>query len=273
MIGKAVNFEKYHGAGNDFIVILSEKYFENPFSENQIRMMCDRHLGIGADGLIVINDCDDADFEMVYYNADGLLGTMCGNGGRVAVTAAVHHQIVNQSNSITFRSGNTIHHALIHTSDQHGALISLHLNASGKISSPLPEMYLIDTGSPHLVVFVDDCEKIDVFVEGKKLRNHRQFQPSGVNVNFIAGWKDGIYVRTFERGVENETLSCGTGVTASSVVWAMLKGISGVFTLPVYTKGGNLTVSADMRVDYAEDCVLTGPALRVFSGILFTTEG
>lgn len=253
-----IAFNKFQGAGNDFIIIDNRSEIFNPADHELIRKMCDRRFGIGADGLILINKATgDYDFDMVYFNSDGYEGTMCGNGGRCAVEFARRHNIAG--NSIIFKAVDGIHHA----SADNGS-VNLKMSDIKEVSR-IRDNYFINTGSPHYLIFRNDIDNLDVYSEGKKIRNSPDFAPGGTNVNFIQTADDGIYVRTFERGVEDETLSCGTGVTASAIA-AVLTGQFGSSPVNVRTRGGNLRVKFSAGVEKITDVWLWGPATFVFEG-------
>jgi diaminopimelate epimerase len=262
-----LHFSKYHGTGNDFIILNENAIGSEHLSTEMISKMCHRHFGIGADGLIIIAPSANADFEMKYYNSDGYPGTMCGNGGRCAVAYALHHQILQNSQSAAFFALGKVYQAQIKNSTQISCIIELNMQDT---SLPVPGIengYLIDTGSPHLVLLKDNISDLDVYSLGKKIRYDNRLIPGGANINFIAPDKEGIFVRTYERGVENETLSCGTGVTASAIVWAFLQQQTGLSAVNTKTRGGDLNVGFRMTGSKVTDITLTGPAVRVFDGI------
>jgi len=254
---KIIGFNKYQGAGNDFIIIDNRNSISNPDDAVLIKQLCDRRFGIGADGLILINRKPEFDFEMVYFNADGYIGSMCGNGGRCAADFAVKSGIAG--NKLRFVAADGIHDAV--SEDE---LIRLKMNDVNEIRS-VAGNYFLNTGSPHYVVFASDLNNFDVFNEGKKIRWSEDFQPGGTNVNFVEPGNNGIYVRTFERGVEDETLSCGTGVTASAIA-SVLSGHFVSSPVNVRTRGGNLKVEFNVTGNHITDIWLTGPATFVFEG-------
>ena len=228
-----LEFYKYQGTGNDFIMIDDRK---NDFDHNDhqlINKLCSRKFGIGADGLILIRDHADHSFEMVYFNADGYASSLCGNGARCAVHFANYLSIVN--NKCRFKAIDGEHEAFI------DGLIHLKMNdvtlieknpARPQSSSSMPaggsEYYLLDTGSPQYVCFVDNLTDFDVKNNGRKIRNSQPFRKEGINVNFVEKISnDTIFVRSYERGVEDETLSCGTGVTAAALTCTFEEGNKG----------------------------------------------
>lgn len=230
-------------------------------SVNTIAVMCDRHFGIGADGLIYLEPSDAYDFRMRYYNSDGHPGTMCGNGGRCIAAFAKKSGWINSS--CTFEAADGIHRAEILEDNR----VKLGLNDVRGIENTA-EGYLLDTGSPHLVIFVDDTDILDVFMLGRQYRQDPKYS-NGVNVNFVDFNNPGIKVRTYERGVENETLSCGTGVTAAAIAASLHKDQLRSPVL-VKTRGGDLEVefTHHSKEGRFSGISLTGPVTEVFEGIL-----
>lgn len=254
-----IHFYKYQGAGNDFIIIDNRT---NPvlLTTEQIAFLCDRRFGIGADGLMLLQTVSDADFEMVYYNADGNESTMCGNGGRCIAAFAHHLGIVE--NEMHFKAIDGMHDAVILP----GHNVALHMIDVADIR--FEKGYtILDTGSPHYVLEVEDTDLVNVFEAGRAIRNQQEFQPKGINVNFVAPNERGLKIRTYERGVEDETLACGTGVTAAAI--ASVKQQTGIFQIPVQAKGGALSVMFEKRsARTAENIILTGGARFVFAGTI-----
>jgi len=253
-----IAFNKYQGTGNDFIIIDNRDDVFNPDDSALINKLCDRRFGIGADGLILVSRSAEYDFEMIYFNADGFKGTMCGNGGRCTADFAIRSGIAG--NKLRFIAADGVHDAV---SDE--GLIRLKMN-DVKMFNTVKGNYFINTGSPHYVVFTSGLDRIDVHNEGKKIRWSQDFQPGGTNVNFVEIQDKGIFVRTFERGVEDETLSCGTGVTASAIA-SVLTGHFVSSPVNVTTRGGNLSVRFDTGENQITDIWLSGPATFVFEGI------
>ena len=252
-----MTFYKYHGTGNDFI-LFDNRDGKLRFSTAQVAFMCNRHMGIGADGLMLLEHVDGYDFRMVYYNSDGKESTMCGNGGRcITAFAQSLGMIINTARFLAIDGEHTA------TIDANG-LISLHMQDVKDVD--IQEGYtILNTGSPHYIVWVKDVKDIDVYHEGKSIRNLPQFQPDGINANFVA-LKDGkLSVRTYERGVEDETLSCGTGVTAAAI--AATCNATGSFITDIETPGGHLQVSFTKNTPTsATDVILIGLATFVFKG-------
>jgi len=251
------SFYKYHGTGNDFILIDNRQYILK-LDAQQVAGLCDRHFGIGADGLMLLEEAAGYDFRMVYYNSDGNESTMCGNGGRCMTAFAHKLGLVNASANFIAIDGQ-------HTAEilQNGS-VCLHMNDVNDMA--FHDGYtILNTGSPHYILWVNDVENIDVFTEGRAIRNQGRFQPSGINVNFVERDGDILHVRTYERGVEDETLSCGTGVTAAAI--AAAGNNMGSFTTAIVTPGGNLEVSFTKDTAHAaKNVILTGPATFVFQG-------
>jgi diaminopimelate epimerase len=233
-----ISFFKYQGTGNDFVII-DNRDGNIVLSSEQIHKVCDRRFGIGADGLMLLNVKEGYDFEMKYYNADGNESSMCGNGGRCLTQFAFDMGIKREK--YRFVAADGAHEKF------HGDSI-------------------LNTGSPHFVKSVTDVMGMDVFKEGSEIRNSLEFATEGINVNFVEQTdEDRITVRTYERGVENETLSCGTGVTASALVFAHNE--TGFNRIEIKTLGGDLAVEFDKNGDNGfENIRLCGPANFVYKG-------
>ncbi len=253
-----LTFYKYQGAGNDFIIIDNRKNILDPADRKRIKQICDRRFGIGADGLMMLYDHKEADFEMKYFNSDGYEGTMCGNGGRCIVMFAKKKKLIKHKTMFKTSDG-------VHTAEITDTTVRLRMNDVITIRK-LGDSYFIDTGSPHYVTFTNDVDNIDVFNKGSKLRNNKQFKPHGTNVNFVQIQENGLSVRTYERGVEDETLSCGTGAVAAAIV-SVYSGQIDSNNVQVKTRGGILNVSF-RRNDKGgfSDIILEGPAVFVFEG-------
>ncbi len=250
-------FYKYQGTGNDFI-LFDNRDGKILLSTEQIAKMCDRHFGIGADGLMLLEQAAGFDFKMVYYNADGKESTMCGNGGRCMAAFAKSLGIVSATARFLAVDGE-------HTASIAGdGRISLRMQNVAAINIQ-DGFTIMNTGSPHYVVMVKDVHTVDVFKEGKKIRNQKEYQPDGINVNFVQLHEGKLWVRTYERGVENETLSCGTGVVAAAI--AVTARFMGEFSTDIITPGGDLEVSfIKDNLDTATDVMLIGPAVYVYKG-------
>lgn len=253
-----ISFSKYHGTGNDFILI-DNRDKKITLTKEQVAQMCHRRFGIGADGLMLLEPEEGYDFRMVYYNSDGGESSMCGNGGRCITAFAKKLDIISGETSFVAIDGP--HHASIHTDDT----ISLQMQDVATMNQ-YPTHTILNTGSPHYVLWVDDTQSTDVFNTGRSIRNQHEFQPNGINVNFVQRMQDSLQVRTYERGVEDETWSCGTGVTAAAI--AASGNETGRFTTPIKTPGGNLEVSFMKDTgNSAKEVILKGPAVFVFEGV------
>ncbi|MEZ5010476.1 MAG: diaminopimelate epimerase [Bacteroidales bacterium] len=258
-----IYFNKYHGAGNDFIIIDNRNGLFPHRDQRLIEKMCDRHFGVGADGLMLLSEHKGYDFEMRYFNSDGKESTMCGNGGRCMVAFARKLGLVDEK--ARFLASDGLHQAMFRD-----GLISLSLSDTDPPVT-VRGNHFINTGSPHYIVPVPDVSSMDVAQKGGKLRHSPDFAPGGTNVNFVESNPDGITVRTFERGVEAETLSCGTGVTAAAISSRWGKG-TGKQKVKVRTPGGNLEVSFVIGGKKITSVCLTGPAEFVFEGVWGVNE-
>lgn len=252
-------FYKYQGTGNDFI-IFDNRDNNLSLTHEQVKLLCDRKFGIGADGLMLLNNAEGYDFEMKYYNADGNESTMCGNGGRCLVQFAFDCGIVRDNYRFIAIDG--AHEANFTEGWVYLKMKDVHdiINHHGD--------FVLDTGSPHFVKSVTDAMGVNVLEEGSAIRNSDGFKAEGINVNFVeATDEDKIIVRTYERGVENETLSCGTGVTAAALVFA--HNDNGFNRIEVSTLGGRLAVEFDKKGDTEfENIWLCGPAVYVYKGVV-----
>ncbi len=254
-----IRFYKYQGTGNDFIILDNRSGMYNSLSTKQIAHLCNRKFGIGADGLMMMNTNEEADFEMRYFNADGNQSSMCGNGGRCMIQFAYDQGI----HKMTYH--------FIAIDGKHEAEIDIHNAVRLKmIDVKFVEISdghaVLNTGSPHFVKHVSDMESINVVELGRSIRNEKEFIEEGINVNFVESInEDSIYVRTYERGVEDETLSCGTGVTACALMSAHNE--RGFNRVEVKTLGGKLSVEFNkISENQFEDIWLCGPATFVFKG-------
>jgi len=252
-----IEFYKYHGTGNDFIILDNRTNQYEGLSELEIKSMCHRRFGIGADGLMMLCIEEGYDFRMKYYDADGKEGSMCGNGGRCLVKFAFEMGI--QKTSYHFIAIDGPHDAIIKTN----GLIGLKMQDVNSIQVNNTDV-ILNTGSPHFIRFVDNIKTLDVFTEGRTIRNSDAYKEHGINVNFVEKQTDLIKLRTYERGVEDETLSCGTGATAAAIAYSTQLGLNKV---PIEVQGGLLEVEFN-RISENE-CTkiwLTGPAQYVFKG-------
>lgn len=260
-----VHFYKYQATGNDFVLI-DNRSGRYSLSIDQIRALCDRKFGVGADGLMLIETHPSAQFRLQYYNSDGSQ-SLCGNGSRAAVRMAAFLGLIN--GQARFEAYDGLHDAEI----QESGAVRLKMNDVSDVRE-LGEDFFIHTGSPHYIRFVPDVKNYPVYETGKEIRYSAPFAPGGTNVNFVEiQGGNTIFVRTYERGVENETLSCGTGVTAAALA-ASLKGL--MSPVNVKTLGGDLKVEfktrhSDLAAGQAgafEAIYLIGPAKMVFEGDL-----
>jgi len=253
-----MKFYKYQGTGNDFVVIDDrEQIF--PVSQKYIADLCHRRFGIGADGLMLLQNAEGYDFRMVYFNADGTQGSMCGNGGRCLVRFA--HDLGIIGNSTTFIAVDGEHEAKVLST-----VISLKMIDIKNIVQTSSYDFM-DTGSPHYVEYVEDLAHFDVFTKGKSIRYNEPFvSKGGTNVNFVEVVGDNqLEVRTYERGVEDETYACGTGVTACALSANLRYGFDKFVDIKVV--GGKLRIEFTKNMDGTfQDVFLIGPAMRVFEG-------
>ena len=252
-------FYKFHGTGNDFIMIDGRSHSEIP-SPATIAKWCSRRTGIGADGLMVLKPLAGYDFEMIYYNSDGSKADMCGNGARCS--AAFAFMIGMSGRECRFMAGDGPHTGRIIETDKSAWMVEVSL-----VDVILPENpdAIINTGNPHVVIVTEDTNAIDVVSEGRKIRFSPPYAEMGVNVNWMSIHDDHLWVRTYERGVEDETLSCGTGITASAIKAALITGKN---EWKIETRGGKLHVGMQRNADAFTNIQLTGPAVMVFKGEL-----
>lgn len=251
-------FYKYQGTGNDF-VIADNRDGAIALSRQQVKSLCDRRFGIGGDGLMLLNTYNGYDFEMKYYNSDGRESTMCGNGGRCLVRFA--WDIGIRKNEYRFIAIDGDHLANL----GEGNWVNLKMKDVSSVDHRRGGDAVLNTGSPHFVKTVNEIKGLNVYKEGRAIRYSREFEKDGINVNFVEQDDDHIFVRTYERGVEDETLSCGTGVTASALVNA--HNDRGFNRVEVETLGGKLAVEFEKVDDAAfENIWLCGPATFVFKG-------
>ncbi len=255
-----INFFKYQGAGNDFILIDNRTLWFDDSNDSLIRFLCDRRFGVGADGLMLLQNDPAYDFRMRYFNSDGQEASMCGNGGRCMVAFARKLAIIQDQTS--FMAVDGPHKATLESDGQ----VNLKMMDVATIEK-ISEDYFLDTGSPHYVTFTDSLEALDVVAEGRKIRHNERFRETGTNVNFVQLKNGDLTVYTYERGVEDETLACGTGITAAALCAAVKTGNQkGIFR--VTAKGGELRVSFEKKGEGFRNIWLKGPAEFVFEGWL-----
>ncbi len=253
-----IHFYKYQGTGNDFVMIDNRNNQFPKLDTSLINKLCDRRFGVGADGLILLENEKDLDFKMVYFNADGNESSMCGNGGRCFVAFANRLKVIDKS--AIFNAVDGLHQATIKNGN-----VSLQMVNVNTVESFDSHLYL-NTGSPHHVEFVDNIDEIDIKTTGRKIRNGAPYFEEGTNVNFAELINENtIKVRTYERGVEDETLSCGTGVTAVAIA-AHFKGLIKNNAINIEALGGNLTIHFERENNNYTNIMLTGPATFVFEG-------
>jgi diaminopimelate epimerase len=254
-----LTFHKYQGTGNDFIII-DNREGEVHLETKQVAAMCHRRFGIGADGLMLLENAAGYDFKMVYYNSDGNLSSMCGNGGRCIASFATSLGL-GQNGKVYFLAVDGPHEALV--TNEH---VELRMNDVHQIEAG-DGFYVLNTGSPHYVRFVNDLQHLNIKEAGRAIRYNDRFKEEGINVNFLENKDEQIFIRTYERGVEDETYSCGTGVTAAAIVAAVTGSSTGRNTCVLQTPGGQLQVSFDRVLEQNfYNIWLKGPALPVFTG-------
>lgn len=255
-----IPFAKYQGTGNDFVLIdqRTEQYI-NAEDEALVQAICDRRFGIGADGLILLQNKAGYDFEMIYFNADGRLSSMCGNGGRCIVAFAQFLGIIKTEAKFLAIDGP--HKALFSVDE-----VQLKMSDVPSVKNVQTD-YELNTGSPHYVTFVEDIDDISVVENAQAIRYSAAYRDEGINVNFVEAQSEELIVFTYERGVEGETLSCGTGVTAAALAYHR-KQPSEVNEIAIRTKGGKLKVRFSPAAKGYSDIWLCGPATRVFAGNL-----
>ncbi len=256
-----IEFYKYEGTGNDFIIIDNRDKMLKPNNPELWKRLCDRHFGIGADGLMLIQKKKGYDFEMVYFNADGNESSMCGNGGRCITHLAKKLGIV-KGKSASFIAVDGKHEAIFTDKDT----VKLKMNDVKNIKDN-KSFYILNTGSPHYVTMVKNVKSLPVKIDGRTIRNREPFKKEGINVNFVEVLPGKTpMLRTYERGVEDETLSCGTGTVAAALVLAT-KGLSTAKDhCDIQTMGGMLKVWFIQQKESFKNIWLEGPATFVFKG-------
>lgn len=254
-----IEFYKYQGTGNDFVMIDNRSEFFPKENVQLIAHLCDRRFGIGGDGLILLENDSDTDFKMVYYNSDGNQSSMCGNGGRCLVAFAKKMSVIN--NSCTFVATDGLHHATI----TENGLVSLQMIDVSNVKIT-PEYSFLNTGSPHHVQLVDDLENYNIKDSGAAIRYGALYGKEGSNINFVKQIDGNTFsLRTYERGVEDETLSCGTGATAAAIAMNAT-GKTNSTSIHLNVEGGKLEVSFDKSDGKFTNVFLIGPAEFVFKG-------
>ncbi|MEC3907657.1 diaminopimelate epimerase [Tamlana sp. 2201CG12-4] len=253
-------FYKYQGTGNDFVMIDNRQQNFDKNNTKRIAFLCDRRFGIGADGLILLEDHPDYDFKMVYYNSDGNQSSMCGNGGRCLVAFARQLGVITEK--AVFEAIDGLHYANIE-----GDIVTLQMQDVNAVEKYDTHVFL-DTGSPHHVQFEDHIQTFDIKTEGARIRYGAPYNEAGSNVNFVKKLTDDTFrVRTYERGVEDETLSCGTGVTAVAIAMHAL-GETQKTKVNLNVEGGALQVCFDVQNSSYSNVWLIGAAKFVFEGVI-----
>jgi diaminopimelate epimerase len=256
-----LEFYKYQGAGNDFVMIDNRSGFFSKENTQLIAHLCDRRFGVGGDGLILLENDSDTDFKMVYYNSDGNQSSMCGNGGRCLVAFAKDLEVIEDKT--TFIATDGLHHA----SFENNGLVSLQMIDVPAITIKKDYTFL-NTGSPHHVQMVEDLEHYNVKENGAAIRYGELYGKEGSNINFVEKIDNTTFrLRTYERGVEDETLACGTGATAVAIAMNAT-GQTDATTINVNVEGGKLVVSFDKNENGFTNVFLKGPAEFVFKGTI-----
>lgn len=256
-----IQFYKYQGTGNDFVMIDNRSGFFPKEDTALIERLCDRRFGIGADGLILLENDAETDFKMVYYNSDGNQSTMCGNGGRCLVAFAKQLDVIG--NTTSFNAVDGLHHASV---DKDG-IVSLQMIDVDGVKTTADYSFL-NTGSPHHVQLVDDLEHYNVKENGAAIRYGELYGQAGSNINFVKKIDESTFaLRTYERGVEDETLACGTGATAAAIAMNAI-GETDLTAINMNVEGGELSVSFEKEGSKYVNVFLNGPAKFVFEGII-----
>lgn len=256
-----IQFYKYQGTGNDFVIIDNRTNFFPKEETKLIKHLCDRRFGIGADGLMLLENDPETDFRMVYYNSDGNQSTMCGNGGRCLVAFAKQLNVIGDTTS--FNAVDGLHHASV---SQDG-IVSLQMIDVDGIKTTADYSFL-NTGSPHHIQLVDDLENYNVKENGAAIRYSDLYGKAGSNINFVKKIDDTTFaLRTYERGVEDETLACGTGATAAAIAMNAI-GQTNLTAINMNVEGGKLSVSFEKEGDKYTNVFLNGPAKFVFEGTI-----
>ncbi|WP_244825534.1 diaminopimelate epimerase [Carboxylicivirga linearis] len=257
-----IDFYKYQGTGNDFVIIDNRDNHFDGCNTETVRFLCDRRFGVGGDGLMLLENHAEYDFTMRYFNSDGNEASMCGNGGRCIAAFAVHLNIVPAKETFQFMAVDGLHEA-----KYDDGIVSLKMIDVKNVDAN-DDYTFLDTGSPHFVQFHESVENLNINKMGSEVRYSDTFMPGGTNANFVHFINDNtIKVRTYERGVENETLACGTGVVASAISAHLKKKDINEFNVDVL--GGKLKVSFEPNADGGFNNIwLVGPATFVFKGTI-----
>ncbi len=261
-----IEFYKYQGTGNDFIIIDNRSSFFNPYQKNKkiISDLCNRKFGIGADGLILLNKSKNYDFEMIYFNSDGTGNVMCGNGGRCIVAFANYLKIISRQTKFIAFDGE--YNAQINKKNKNVTNVSLEMQNVDNIEIIDDSDFFINTGALHYIKFVENIKDLDVYNKARDIRFNKRFAKSGTNVDFVEIQKNHLFVRTYERGVEKETLSCGTGATASAIAASLKMNLNDNLCFNIKTHGGNLNISFRKNKNIFSDIWLKADVSKVFKG-------
>lgn len=260
-----MTFCKYHGTGNDFVIIDNRNGLFTSDDSALVKNLCDRRFGVGADGLILLEadvEADvEADFKMVYYNSDGNLSSMCGNGGRCIVHFANKLGVIQEETSFLAVDG-------MHSASINGDMVNLEMSDVADIELHNDEAFM-DTGSPHYLVWEDDLDRLDIMSKAQRIRYNDRFKDEGTNVDFLSWDGEVLNMRTYERGVEGETHSCGTGMVAAALFASLSDKLGEQETCKINTKGGSAEVQFRKSGDHAFDQIhLIGPATFVYEGTI-----
>jgi diaminopimelate epimerase len=258
-----LQFSKYQASGNDFVMI-DNRNNETHLNKEQIQWLCNRHFAVGADGIILLQKTENKDyaFEMKFYNPDGSFGMFCGNGGRCIVAFARDTGLILERCCFIAPDGK-------HSAEIQNDIVRLSMTEPSP-PKQFADGWLIDTGTQHFVKFVDNADSVNVCKEGRALRFDSSFKDiGGTNASFVQVLPNGLLIRTYERGVEVETLSCGTAVTAAAVIHSIINGLSGDAEVKARTRGGNLKVYLHREDDKINNVFLEGEAIKVFDGRIY----
>jgi len=252
-----MKFFKYQATGNDFIII-DNTHKNIKLSEEDVKILCDRKFGVGADGLILLELESGFDYSMLYYNSDGKKSSFCGNGSRCLAHLA-HKKKIFKKHASFLANGNR------YQANVNNDVVSIKMQNISDIIVNQDDSVLMDSGSPHIVFFRNSVQNLDIGHLGKNIRNSVDYKEKGINVNFVEVHNQSLYVRTYERGVEKETLSCGTGVVASAIA-SHKKGFVNIDSIKIKTNGGVMNVSFNYSNQTYKDIFLSGTASLVFQG-------
>ena len=259
------SFVKYHGAGNDFICIDDRDLAFAPFeTQAQIEKLCQRHLGVGADGLILLRNDEEHQLRMVYYNSDGAPSSFCGNGSRCFIHFAHQVGLLKIGESLRFVAADGVHFGKL----QSEGLVEVSMNISAELKKLSRDEDFVDTGSPHFIKWMEVLPEGEIVSSAKEIRYGPAFaKTGGVNVNYVSVQPDdSLTIRTYERGVENETLACGTGITAAAISFAERRGLTHQIQIDIRALGGDLSVRFERTgAGTVRGVRLIGPAKAVFS--------